>query len=81
VKAVINLGVPQNSGKFLSGCTADGLLSSARLHVILCYLLIIIIIIIIIIMEAIIEHRGPDEMPRVVFGRHLLRIWSVTLTN
>jgi hypothetical protein len=48
VKAVMNLRVPQNSEKFLNGCTTDGLWSSAQLHVIFCYLIIIIIIIIII---------------------------------
>jgi hypothetical protein len=32
VNAVMNLRVPQNAGKVLSGCTTDGLSSSAQLH-------------------------------------------------
>jgi hypothetical protein len=31
VNAVMNLRVPQNVGKLLSGCTTGGLLSSAQL--------------------------------------------------
>jgi hypothetical protein len=32
VNVVINLWVPQNAGKFLSGCTSNGLSDSAQLH-------------------------------------------------
>jgi hypothetical protein len=32
VKAVMNLRVPENAGKLLSGCTSGGLSSSGQLH-------------------------------------------------
>jgi hypothetical protein len=32
VKAVMNLRVPQNAGKFLSGCTIGSFSTSAQLH-------------------------------------------------
>jgi hypothetical protein len=32
VNMVLNLQIPQNAGKFLSGCTTGGLSSSAQLH-------------------------------------------------
>jgi hypothetical protein len=32
VNAVMNLRVPKNAGKFLSGCTTGGLSSSPQLH-------------------------------------------------
>jgi hypothetical protein len=32
VKTVMNLWVPKNSGKFLSGCTIGGFSRSAQLH-------------------------------------------------
>jgi hypothetical protein len=34
VNAVINLQVPEDGEKFLSGCTTNGLLSSAQLHIV-----------------------------------------------